>query len=338
MRKILKQASLRFTKKFITNNTYKPKLRHVITGLQQHSQGTLPNIAIFNSPRGGSTWLAETLTSARGLACINEPFLPRYDSRQPEHRDFPFECFLSRPRPRLIPSTISEETLLNQYLNDYEGLKKYRQSNPFASNFTLRSTRLLFKLNHVGLIFDHWLKGNQANLQKLFMFRHPAATVLSQHKAFGNDPLDQISTPRELSFLQLTQKEKKHVLTARESHDPFLRLATVWALEHLGIRNALRGKKHDFILTSYEQLVAEPNEFARICGLLQIEYSRKIRVAAGIPSNSTSAERLNSVSPEERLMDWKTKLEPRDLDSIKRTLETFEISFYNMKEPWIATE
>jgi hypothetical protein len=271
----------------------------------------------------------EMLSAAKGIAQINEPFDRRFIINSP----FLTDAGLTRSAGKyiLLPSAADYRKSIHGYLADHKNVSVCRQANPFAHNFRLASQRLLYKIIHTNLCMTtvaecgiHW--------QKIFVFRHPVPTILSQMKVYSGDTLESLVKPHEIDRMDLSQDQVEHVLRAASSNDTLLRFATLWCLEHVAINKQLHSHQNGWLFTSYESILANPHtELERLCHHLEIKDLGAVLSSASLASMSTSLTSLDKLKARDQsslIHGWRSRIANNELEKVFCCLKVFNLDFY----------
>ncbi|AEK73261.1 sulfotransferase [Thermococcus sp. 4557] len=278
-----------------------------------HDYRTTDTIAIFGSPRSGSTWLMELLESIPGYKSVFEPFHPRW---YPEfgRNGFPY-----------APHVPDEGELV--WLADYLGrvfsgkvhaMFPYRR--PVRSR--LRASRLVVKFVRANTILP-WVAGNFRLRGFYFIIRHPCATIASQ-----------ISTGyhSRITTEQLAEEVRRAGLEELAGRIAGLnteigRLAAVWAFEtYLPLAS---GEKPWYTVV-YERLVSEPKEelpaiFARVGEEVPAAAWERVGRPSMVTGKSYGKEYIGTPK---QLLKWREKLSGRQVKEILEVASWFGLDFY----------
>src|SRR4051794_23121888 len=140
-----------------------------------HRQGAKPNICLFATPRGGSTWLMEIIGSEPRVRYLHEPFaswfgLPAQVRKMPK-----YEC----GHPVRFSSDQEEQTFAAYTELLLSGRATVNARWDFwKSGYTFRSDRLVLKILEAKALID-WFDSH-FDIQVVLLTRNPVATALSQ--------------------------------------------------------------------------------------------------------------------------------------------------------------
>ena len=271
-------------------------------------------IVITGTPRSGTTWLAELISTIPNSSIIFEPL---HLSRVREARIAGFEW-------RTIFQPGEERVKEKEYLE-----RVFHGS--ILNGWTIRDMKFIrmiglkhwiVKFVRANLIIE-WLIENFSIKKPILIIRHPCAVISSQLR-YGswnniNGPL--FANKRIVELFPQFKEYSRGLTTLEEC------LASRWCIENY-IPLTLK-KPYPFILVAYERLVLNSHEeIKRIFNELNMDVPDKIYKYIGKPSITTledSAIKYNS----DILSHWKTNLTVQQQDSIFKVLKRYNIEFYN---------
>ena len=213
-----------------------------------HRPGSKPDILLFATPRGGSTWLMEILSSQPGMKFFDEPLNPR--------RDYAAPVGLTSWE-QLMPDTGEPEWVIDFLRALQRGKKGALNPTMFTRNHRFVTNRIVFKIHEI----EHLMRRvtRECGARAVYLVRHPIANSISRHQL-----------PRLPVFLQsahyaglIGDEEKLGEIRSLGSSGSYFQKAIVsWCFENI---DALRFKAFDGLLVTYEELVLNPE---RACDLL----------------------------------------------------------------------
>ena len=273
-------------------------------------------IAVFGSPRSGSTWLMELLESLPGYKSVFEPFHPVW------YPEFGRNGFPHSPH---IPD---EEELI--WLGDYlrrvfsgrvHAMFPYRR--PVIRR--LKAFRLVVKFVRANTILP-WVAGNFQLRGLYFIIRHPCATIASQIATgyYSRITPDQLAS----ELLKVDGLEELAGRIARLDTE-IGRLAAVWAFENY---IPLASKKpYPWYTVVYERLVSEPEEeLRRIFGYISEDVPdgawKRVRKPSMVTRKSYGREYIGTPR---QLLKWKDQLSERQVKEILEVVSWFGMDFYD---------
>ncbi|NJE46079.1 sulfotransferase [Thermococcus sp. GR7] len=287
-----------------------------------HDYRTEDTIAIFGSPRSGSTWLMELLESIPGYKSVFEPFHPRW---YPEFgRDgFPYTPY--------VPDD-AELAWLNDYLKRVfsgrvHAMFPYRR--PMLSR--LRASRLVVKFVRANTVLP-WVAGNFRLRGLYFIIRHPCATIASQLATgfFSKITIEQLLN--EVNKVPELAENWELVTRLRGINSEIERLAAIWAFENY---IPLASKKpYPWYTVIYERLVVNPEgELKGIFGYIEEEVPEGAVKRIKTPSKVTrKTYGRDYIGTPRQLIKWREKLSERQVEDILKVVSWFGMDFYT-EEP-----
>ena len=292
-----------------------------------YKQGDQPNILLFSSRRGGSTYLAELIASEPGMRLIDQPF----DLFKP---DTPQGRIKSKYLP---PAWMSQFIHLNE--RDADKVKAYIQiilrgrlhglSRPQFS----RKNRSVLKIVNALPLLD-WLT-DQFPVLTIYLVRHPISQALSiVENQWG------ITTQAYLeneffadNYLSARQLQKGLDTLANGS---YLEKAVLnWICENLvPLKHASRMN----VVVTYEELVMRPAEMipfiARHLKLNNIiEMQKRVTIpSASIRFSSRGTNQAISKKDNAFLVNkWKDSIREKEQSKIQALLDIFGIDEFNAR-------
>jgi len=205
-----------------------------------HPDGS-PNVFLFSTPRSGSTWLMELISTQPGFKYCAEPL----NLRNPKVRKHPgISDWSDVLGADAIPA-------LQEYFEGFcNGRLRFRNPNPFKTYFRPITHRIVFKEIHAGSALINWFRDN-FNSRVVFLLRHPLANSIS------NEQLPTLN-----AFLESDYQEHFSIEQLRYSR----RIVESGTRLELGVlawclQNAvpLRDATDDWAVVTYEQLVLDPS-------------------------------------------------------------------------------
>ncbi len=221
-------------------------------------------IVVAGSPRGGTSWVAETIATTPGALILWEPLEPSTHPNILQVLGIGFDHYIP-PGTRVTPDM--PDWTLYQYLqrvfagqvplSEYLGIRGWRKA-PIRN--LLRFRRYVVKFVRGNMLL-HWML-REFDLKGVLILRHPCAVVASQmHFAWEN-----------------AVRKRERWLPFFERHDPSLvpvvrsirtdeeKLALDWAVTNLWPLRQPR--PHPWFLTTYEDLIEGTAEWERLCRYL----------------------------------------------------------------------
>jgi hypothetical protein len=202
-------------------NSIKDNIKILIKSYSNiHTQGRENNIFLFATPRGGSTWMMEILTSQKGMKYFDEPFNIR--------RENVLRCGRFIRWEDLMPDAGNDAAIV-EYIDD---LSKNRigvmNPAPFRKHYRIKTNRIVFKIHEIGHLIN--TIETECSGDILFLLRHPIPTSLSR-KVFPRMELLLDSKVYKEKYIAPHQMLEAKKIAAKGSH--VQRGALAWCIENL---------------------------------------------------------------------------------------------------------
>ncbi len=309
-------------------------------------------IFISAVPRGGSTWLFETLLElideSLGVwepLCFNgnanaQLTKLNFNSRQfinPQMKEQKFESFfyeiLTGQVPNLyyIPlkyANLSTKENLNLIVDSIKlVLKKFEYLN-FITDKIKNKKHLVIKTVRSHRLLRYLTKNFEIALY-ILLVRHPCAVVASQlFHGRWDDAKEENNIKFPVVNKAILKKNQwiKRILI--EIDTPEKHLAFTWSLDML---HPLSAKKpYPWFCVTYEDLVIDGvSELKKIFNLLNMDIStKKIEKVLQIPSSTTKND-SNVIQGGNKLATWKKRLSEKEIKNILNIVNLFGFDFYD---------
>jgi hypothetical protein len=306
----------------------KDELKYLVRSFcNVHRQGANPNIFLFATARGGSTWLMEILASQPGIKYYDEPFNIR---RAVVARAGVFTTWDS-----VMPDTGDPERIV-AYLNDIaNGRYPFMNPPPFRPHYRFFTNRIVFKVHEL----EHMMGvvAERCRGQIVYLLRHPIPTTLSRHQFPRLDAFLASSYYARL----IGDDARWQEIRRRGSTGSHLQRGTVsWCLENLV---PLKHQDFEGLFVSYEELVLNSKRAAQLL-LEKLRFSDRDAMVRAFDQPSTnismsSAETRSMIqaSDEQRrrgylVSKWRSKISPADERDVAAVLDLFGIDDYRANE------
>jgi hypothetical protein len=274
------------------------------------------NILFFGDPRGGTTWMGETLSQLFNLPILWEPMLPRKDSR------FKNFNFASR---QYLPENLNDKAINQAFsdlftgkgIDDWEiqhtSVKMLKQSQAAVIKFT-RGTMLL----------PYITENFKFNKKPIYMLRHPMAVVASQLKHVGWREAKPYFEIPNAAFNEVYVQHRDFLNTLKTKEEI---LIAKWALTNKVVLEHPKHQKH-WIFITYEETLLNPKETLQKVldawgcaevNLDQIDFSKKSRTSSS----------LEKIGKEQQLSQWRNSFSVEQILKMQAVLDYFEIDIYN---------
>lgn len=309
----------------------------------RHHPGAKPDIYVFATRRGGSTWLMELLAAEPGARYVNEPLGPWFGSSAQIMR-MPKSFLHGHP---VHFESEDEEARFREY---FELVLSGRATVNapwwfWRRGYTFRSDRLIVKILEAKALIG-WFATNFPG-QVVVFTRHPIPQALSCIRN-GWD----ISA---LAYLDNWWFQEEHLgpeLTAygrsiMRSGSPLERFVLNWALENY-VPLKLIADHPEWMFVSYEECVMTPEPaLARIAARFDLAAVDSMRAALRQPSRSSKAsrpetlEQIRTGEASAALRAWRRKVSEDEEAAALDILTRFGIPLYepgrDMPRPWWST-
>ena len=274
------------------------------------------NVLLFADPRGGSTWLAETLQSGLELELLWEPLQPRL---VPRFGDLGFGWRQYIPAQAKWPAArrAFQDLLRGKLLNRH--VCRYTRASRLAA-----SERVLIKFCRGNALLPWFVRQFELAHEPVLLLRHPFAVAASQ---MGHGHWNEASYSFDASA-PFSEREGAHAsYLASLRTRPELLVAT-WCLANTA---ALEQPPADrpWITVYYEQLLAEPAEqLGRIFERWSLDLPKRVLEQVGKPSSMTKdASALHDST--KQIAKWRQVFSPADIERMLAVLDHFGVTVYS---------
>lgn len=273
-------------------------------------------LSLFCDPRGGSTWIAETLNTITNSTIIDEP-LHLKNMKSLQKMDFSWRQYI--PEDAKWPEA---KLFFNQVLKG----KKLNAGTCYRNTplEVIQAQQIILKIIRGKALLPWYVKQFTFKYKPLFVIRNPFAVAASQlnHRAWNYDfqpfqipssPFREFYDPHE-SFLK-SLKSKEEQQTAR------------WCMTNNTVLNHSQNN-HSWISINYEDLILKPNEsFKHIFNIWNLEIPETLFSTIHKPSTTTVGK--TQIKPEQLLKGWQKKLSSTQIDQLQKVLDYFEVTYYS---------
>ncbi len=285
-----------------------------------HKPDGSPNVFVFATPRGGSTWLAELILSQPTFKAIDEPLNLEYEKIRNRSGIYSWQALYDE----------SATAALHTYFEGICSGKLHFKDTNFRHNkhYRFLTRRIVFKMLRGGGDRINWFR-DTFNGRIVFLVRHPIAVSLSRKELWRLDAFMTSDYKEHFTNQQLAFAEK---IVRSGSH---LERATLhWCFE---VAVPLKQMTDDWAVISYEQLVVDPAPVLR-------ELARKLELPAlhlmeeqlHVASNSTyksdekTQQMLSGAYERDYLIKkWQDKVTPEEERRVMEILACFELDTYS---------
>ena len=281
-------------------------------------------IIVAGSPRSGTTWLAEVLSSTYEYAMIFEPLHP---VRFPEAARSGFYARTYLPAGK---TWITGEKYLEKVFTGgvssarFEGMENFKNA--------ILSHKLIVKFVRVNRLLP-WLSEKFNVRQIILLVRHPCAVVASQlqsgHYGYNDIFSGHDICPEKEKIIHEAEKidciDGNIIKKIERIETPEEALATIWCLDNYVPLTS--PQKSRWILVPYEKLMMDKTtsikNIADMCGIVcskkHMEYIAK---PSRVASNDLKAVNIQQLSK------WKNHLSNDQITRILNIVSAFGLDFY----------
>ena len=307
----------------------KKPMEHVkgwIRGISNyHYQGRKSNIFLMATPRGGSTWFMEILSSQPGMKYYDEPFNIRRPNVQ---LDGHFKDWID-----LMPEANNDSKIL-QYLDELIKNKiGVMNPTPFRKHYRLFTNRIVFKIHEI----EHLINTieNNFNSKIVYLLRHPIPTTLSR-AVFPR--LELFINSNYYNEKYLTSNQLHEIRRIYESGSHMQKGILSWCFENL--IPLKHSNTQNWLFITYEEILINP---VKTCELLAHELDLPRvdlmidaidRPATNIKmSGKQTVEILQDKNAERRrnrlVVKWKNRVVKNDERNCFDIMDLFELDTYS---------
>lgn len=299
--------------------------------LSSYRQGPRPNIVVFAMRRGGSTLLADMLSSDQGVLMINEPFLVLPDV---PHLSFRRRWLDLRRHGVYFDLSDAELDRVRAYTEELLAGRA-----PFGvcryPKFPLRADRVLLKDLNIPTLVD-WMV-DSFDIQAVRLLRHPAPQALSILRlGWGFIAEAYYDRPAYLATV-LNDDQIECGARILSEGSAWQKAILDWSLLY---RLLVHTSKAPTPLVTHEELTLDPVGTSRFLGgYLHLQDLDRVSRCVRVPSSSSrrcSAENLELIlSGDSRtlIQSWLRKIDATQLEQAQAILDRFEVEIYNMSSP-----
>jgi hypothetical protein len=290
-----------------------------------YRQGKKPNLLLYSSRRGGSTFLADLISSDPGIRSIDQPF----DT---------FDRSSARVQAKLkyIP-----EVMASQYIHlppsEAEAVQKYMSLlmsggiRELSDAYYLPKSRTILKILNAIPLLD-WFAG-LFNVYSIYLARHPIPQAMS---VIRNNW--QLTTPAYLHneyFVEnyLTSAQREEGFRILENGTPLQKGVLNWIMENYF---PLKFAQRITIKLTYEDLTMHPEKYVHLLQQgLELDDGKKMMSLVNVPSrsNSLSNDETNKAivdnNKEYLVGKWQNSVPAVDKENVQKVLDVFNIYEYS---------
>jgi hypothetical protein len=288
-------------------------------------------IVLFGSPRSGTTWFMEILSTIPNYKYLFEPINPKF---VPEAFKIGFQS-----KTYLPPESDwfeGEEFLRKIFSGQISSSVPFYKFKPGIFLKQLFGNKLIVKTIRLNRMLPWIVKRFQLRCN-LYMIRHPCSVIASQLKTdiYGyqqdNPPYNGIlpSVKRVLdeaskinNIDEAILRKIKNISTKEEI------LAIAWCLDNYIPLSS--PKPHKWIIVTYEKAFTSQDEIYRIFNEINEPLSKKTIEKINIPSMLTKKEDSVIIKEtDKQLSKWKKQLSEKQIKRILKIVSYFNLDFYS---------
>ena len=284
---------------------------------------------MFSTPRSGSTWLLELLTSYKGISYCFEPFDIRATVCKNELKKVGIHSWLDLYSEDKKKNLYDYKVLKNGYLRGRNpmplDLKRWR-TGLLSKEYRFFSDRLVFKILHACEDRIDWFEDN-FNGEIVYLIRHPIPVSLSRTVAPRLETF--FCSDYSKHFSSIILKEARLI---SEKGDSLQRKVLSWCFQNA---IPLKNVKNTWKLITYEQLKIEPEKvMSHLSNRLDLKGSKIIKNIINSPSKTTGINkpgfdysRIDHSS--NAVAKWRSEVKKEEERKLMDILMLFEIDIYS---------
>ena len=272
------------------------------------------NILFFGDPRGGTTWMGETLSELFKLPILWEPMLLRKDSRFAKF-NFASRQYLDEDYPNKQIKKSFNSLFKGKGIDHWE----IKHTNTTELN---KSKAAIIKFTRGSMLLPYITKQFSFEKKPIYMLRNPMAVVASQLKHPGWKNVEpQLHVPIGIctdiygihaDFLR-SLKTKEEILIAE------------WALSNSIVLNHTRHDK-DWIFVTYEQTLINPHQtLNKILEKWNCSHLKLDKLDFNKKSRTSLSKKITPVNVQ--LEHWKTSFTNLQIQKMQDVLNYFKIDY-----------
>lgn len=289
----------------------------------KHEISGKPDILLFSTPRSGSTWLMEIISSQSDIKFVNEPFhinrhktdLTKIEPNWENIFNFENKCIFKE--------------YLADILNEKNFLGQQRLKDIFLGNYKFRTKRKIVKILRLKGFINYFEK--YFNVQVIYLVRHPLAVSLSWLNNDYNDKVKLFLEDKEYIEKYLNNDLLVYIKNVYQKGSDIDKYVLQWSLENLPPLNFFDNNK--WLIISYEELVLEPEKsLKKLYRNLNLSDYDKLFKHINKPSRTTQdVNTKNNIIDEEKrylVEKWEESITKEQIRSAFEILDNFNIDIY----------
>ena len=299
-------------------------------------------VIVAGFPRSGTSWLAKSLSFARGFTYYREPdnvdMVPEAEERfrtlylTAEQDDPAYRSLMTRALTGRLATRFTMREDPGPLIAALGGGRGLRVAQRFPVLF-FRKRHVLVKLVNANLNLD-WFSARFPTARQVFVLRHPCGQFESwQRLGWEPDPRALLQNPRLVAdhlapFADLMARAESF----------WERAGALWAATmHVVHRQTRPGNGR--LMVAYEWLCADPLvRFQDLYRRLDLTWTGKAERFIRSSDTESDPGTYSMRRPTARQIDkWKGRLSPADVDACRRFVEPFGLPYYPGFEPHVGT-
>ena len=302
----------------------------------RYEHGTRPDICLFCTRRGGSTWLMETIAANRGILPLNQPL----EILTPNLTPYQYRRLPKFDKGQVVHPDADQERELRAYTDDLMA-GRIRVNAPhrvWAREFRFRTDRLLLKIGDAKPMMD-WFDATY-DLDIVYLTRHPVPQALS---CLRNGWLTSTSAYLRNDWFRAEVIADEQLGTYAEHLDrtgsDLERYVLNWVVENLYPLRVIADRPQ-WLALSYEECVLDQDRVLKeVCtrlGLTDLERMRRAAARASRSSGLSDAATLSAIRGGDRqrqVSGWEEQVDESDRRAVARILDRFGIGLYSADHP-----
>jgi hypothetical protein len=305
--------------------------------LCRHRQGSAPNILLYCSRRGGSTWLLNVLSRERGLRYVGRPLFALYQSRWRRlapNLNEAAQCDCDHHFQFMVGiSSSQEDAFRNVAARILSAELCLNPTLAFDAPFFQRKTnRVVFQMTS-GTPMIGWFDAHFPIVTAV-LFRHPISTALSIINAGWAPEIKDFLYHRPFCETYLTGPQMdlaRRILNDSTGDRDLAAHVLDWTLKMLvPFRLATSGDYPKWATISYEELVQEPQAgIDHLCRKLELRDAQAMLDQARRPSRSVTKSTAEHVTEASYLVSrWRKKVTPAQAKELMEIPLAFDVDLY----------
>ncbi|MEM9565489.1 MAG: hypothetical protein AAGA93_22895 [Actinomycetota bacterium] len=289
----------------------------------RHRQGPKPNICLFATRRGGSTWAMELIAANRGIRPLNQPLATL-------SRNVTYAQMLEIPRFHEGQITSLDghtaERMKDVVTRILSGRMVVNAPTKFWSReFVATSDRLVLKITDAKPVID-WFDAT-FDVDVVVLTRHPIPQALSCLR--NGWTLTVESHLRDPRFVEANLSDKGEALAhdVLAGRDELLTFVLNWALENVAPLRLLP-ERPEWLHVRYEDCVTDPDTvLVRMADRLQLDDRQRMEATLARPSGSSRRSKADTVAAISAgraagaIDAWRDKVDADQIAAVERLLD-----------------